>query len=225
MTASGRFFFDAETVPADESQHALLREVFDAKRAKAAEKAKKAVRERKEPTEEEVEETFQEFVLKTSFDGNFGRVVAVAYALDDGEVVALSGTETEILEAFWAAYAGATRMIGHNIRDFDLPFLVRRSRILGVKPSALPNLARYRHDQVYDTLHEWNLWSGKAGSLDVLARLLGLPTSKDEMSGADVWPYFQAGRIAEICEYCKKDVALTREVYKKMTFNDTLVTG
>jgi hypothetical protein len=33
-----------------------------------------------------------------------------------------------------------------------------------------------------------------------------------------VWDYVQAGRYYEVCEYCESDVAATREVWKRMTF-------
>ena len=56
----------------------------------------------------------------------------------------------------------------------------------------------------------------------IRTKVLGFPTSKDEMDGSMVWPYFQEGRIDEICAYCMKDVELTRKVYYKMTFEENL---
>ena len=54
--------------------------------------------------------------------------------------------------------------------------------------------------------------------LDTLAKVFGLPTSKDEMDGSMVADYFKQGKIEEIKKYCMKDVELTRKVYYKMTF-------
>jgi len=112
------------------------------------------------------------------------------------------------------------RFIGHNIWAFDLPFIYKRSIINGVKPRRDISFARYRNTPIYDTMMEWDLWNMKTygQKLDTLAKVLGLPTSKDDMDGSMVWQYFQEGRIDEICRYCMKDVELTRKVYYRMTF-------
>jgi len=86
------------------------------------------------------------------------------------------------------------------------------------------SFVRYRNIPIYDTMKEWDLWSfSKAQSLDTLAHVLGLPTSKDEMDGSMVWKYFQDGKMEDICKYCMKDVELTRQVYYKMNFIDRQV--
>jgi hypothetical protein len=40
------------------------------------------------------------------------------------------------------------------------------------------------------------------------------------MTGADVWPYVQAGRLDEVAEYCRQDVRRVREIYQRMTFSN-----
>lgn len=201
-----KLFFDIETIPAGSDQHGMLRAHLEARQAAG-----------KDP-----EETFETYLSKTGLGGEFGRIACVAYAVDDGPVEVLWGEETDILTGFWNAAAGIQRFVGHNIYEFDLPFLMKRSRILGVKPSWMPNFARYRQTPIYDTMREWELWANRFVSLDTLAKALNLPTSKDAMSGADVAEYYADGRIEEICEYCKKDVALTRQIYEKLTFGDSL---
>lgn len=42
------------------------------------------------------------------------------------------------------------------------------------------------------------------------------------MDGSEVWEYFKKGKIKEICEYCKRDVEVNREVYKRMVFEGEL---
>ena len=49
-------------------------------------------------------------------------------------------------------------------------------------------------------------------SLEEVAIMLGLP-GKMGMSGARVWEYFQAGKIADIRAYCETDVLNTFLVY------------
>lgn len=170
----------------------------------------------------DAEETFETYLSKSGLGGEFGRIACLAYAIDDHDVEVLWGEEVDIVEGFWKAARGIERFVGHNIYDFDLPFIMKRSRILGVPPSWMPNFARYRQTPIYDTMREWELWANRYVALDTLAKALGLPTSKDRMSGADVASYFEAGRIEEICEYCVKDVVLTRHVYDKLTFGEAV---
>lgn len=201
-----KLFFDIETVPAPASQHGLLQEILAMRQAKG----------------QDLEETIDSFIGKSGLSGEFGRIVCLAYAIDDGPVEVLWGEETEILEGFWQVAVSVTRFIGHNVLDFDFPFIMKRSRILGIKPSRTISFARFRQDPIYDTMHEWTLWNRPSVSLDTLAKAFGLPTSKDTMDGSEVAGYFAAGRIEEICDYCKKDVVLTRHVYDRMTFGESV---
>jgi len=205
---SSNLFFDIETVPAGSAQHGMLREILESRQAKG----------------KNTDETFESYLAKSGLSGEFGRIVCVAYALDEADPEVLWGDEREILEGFWSVARNIRRFIGHNVLDFDLPFVMKRSRVLGVKPSwssRTLSFARYRNLPIYDTMREWDLWGNRQASLDMLAKALGLPTSKDLMDGSEVAGYYTAGRIEEICEYCKKDVVLTRQVYKKMTFDET----
>lgn len=198
-------FFDIETIPsADEHKEAHL-EILK----------KKSISTNKSD---------DEIHRMTSFEGTFGRICCIGIIKEVNGKETLkevySGTEKEILEKFWITAKDVDRFIGHNIWEFDLPFIFQRSIINGIKPRIL-NFARYRNVPIYDTMKEWSLWSfEKNQKLDTLAKVLGLPTSKDEMDGSMVWDYFQEGRIEEICKYCMKDVELTRKVYKKMVFEE-----
>lgn len=199
-------FFDIETVPASKEHHPFLREDYKNRLAKG----------------KKVASSFEEFVSRTAFRGEFGRIVCLAYAIDDQPAEVLWGEEKEILAGFWKIAAADMRFVGHNIYEFDFPFIVARSRILGVKPSVMPSFVRYRSFPIYDTMKEWSLWANENVALHTLAAAFNLPTSKDDMDGSQVGAYFAAGRIEEICTYCKKDVDLTRQVYQRMTFDDSL---
>jgi predicted PolB exonuclease-like 3'-5' exonuclease len=63
-------------------------------------------------------------------------------------------------------------------------------------------------------------WSGVKDrvSMDRLCKILGIP-GKDGMSGADVWPAVQAGKLDEVAKYCRADVERTRAIYKRLTFS------
>lgn len=161
----------------------------------------------------------------TSFEGTFGRICCIGIIKEGASGIiqkeVLSGTEKEILQKFWQSAQDVHRFIGHNIWGFDLPFIYKRSIINRVKPRTDISFARYRNTPIYDTQQEWELWNfGKGQKLDTLAKVLGLPSSKEDMDGSMVWQYYQDGRMDEICKYCMRDVELTRQVYYRMTFEE-----
>ena len=159
----------------------------------------------------------------TSLSGDFGRIFCIGYALGDDPVDIIRGQESEILKKWWDIADRADLFVGHNIMDFDLPFIYKRSIIHKIKPAARHinlSFARYRSDPIFDTMKEWDKWALRASiSLDKLAKVLGLPTSKDGgIDGSKVYDAYLAGKYDQICEYCKRDVELTRKVFKRMNF-------
>lgn len=198
-----KLFFDIETIPAgDDLKDTALVILRDRN-------------SNKDKTEAEVYEN-------TSFEGTFGRICCIGIIKENYKGIikkeVFTGKEKDILTDFWKEAEDVERFIGHNIWAFDLPFIYKRSIINQVRPRNL-NFARYRNMPIYDTMCEWELWNlGAKQKLDTLAKVMGLPTSKDEMDGSMVWQYYQDGRIADIAKYCMKDVELSRKIYYKMTF-------
>lgn len=201
-----KLFFDIETLPAGEDKKEVFLPILKHKARKKT----------------DVEASDESLYLGTSFEGTFGRICCIGYIKEDGNVKkdVLEGDEKEILEKFWEIAKNVELFVGHNIYEFDLPFIFKRSIILGVKPRFDINFARYRNQPIFDTMKEWEKWSQGGQKLDTLAKVLDLPTSKDEMDGSQVWSYYQEGKVDDICKYCMKDVELTRQVYYKMIFED-----
>lgn len=198
-----KLFLDIETIPAHEDSHEVLREIY---------KKKKSI----------FEKDFEKYLLQTSFDGGFGRIACISYAINDEPAKTLSGQECKILQDFWEIAKNVDLFVGFNVIDFDLRFIYQRSVVLGIKPTVELSFARYRNNPIYDVMHEWKKWNISSSiSLDTLSKILSLPTSKGgAIEGKDVAKAFADGRIKEICEYCEKDVELTRKIYKKMTFEE-----
>ena len=92
--------------------------------------------------------------------------------------------EARTLRAFWKLLKSFNKkrdlIIGHNIFDFDLLSLYKRSIIQRGRPSAELSFARYCSQPIFDTMHEWEKWRWQRRhiSLDKSARILGLETSK-----------------------------------------------
>jgi len=174
----------------------------------------------------------EEAVNKTGLDGAFGQVVCVSvdsmdfgnpwavYSLDEADV--LNVLNENLSKEFDASQHFSTTVVGHNVSAFDLRFLVQRYMVNGIKPH--PIIARaaqakqWELEKVYDTMVQF-AGVGNRISLDKLCLALGLP-GKGDITGADVWPMVQAGKLAEVAEYCSQDVIKTRAVFKRMTFSN-----
>lgn len=199
-----KLFFDIETLPAPEGKEPLIREMYDKYLAK---KGSGAVM------------NLEQFWGSTALDGGLGRILCIGYALGDAKAEVLhSPQEASMLKKFWKLAEGASLVVGHNVFNFDLPFIYQRSVVHGVTPTCNLFPRRYTNDVVFDTYFEWTKWQNGKGSLDYLAKIFGLPTSKQGIDGSQVYDFFKAGKVKEILEYCKRDVELTRQVYKKLAF-------
>lgn len=132
--------------------------------------------------------------------------------------------ERRTLADFWELMRSfrpcVDRIVGHNIFNFDLLFIYKRSIICGVRPSVELSFRRYANQPIYDTMCEWERWNMRHKvSLDRLARLLGLPSPKtDDVDGSRVAELCLAGEHRAIREYCMRDVEATRQVFRRMTF-------
>ena len=205
-------FLDIETIPAEESDKKSALDL---------------VLKKKQRYGKEVDlgkENMEQLYRDTAVSGDFGRIFCIGYALEDGQVQIIYGEEKKILEEWWKVAAKGDCFIGHNIMDFDLRFIYKRSIVNRIKPSAKHlnlSFARYRNFPIFDTMKEWEKWSNSYITLDALAKILQLPSSKDGgIDGSQVFDFFLAGKYKEIYEYCKRDVQLTRQVYNRMLFKD-----
>lgn len=165
--------------------------------------------------------------LKTSFDGGVGQVCVIGFAVDGENPISYSVTdlshdaERKVIQDFFCFVTdmGPGRSFcGHNLIGFDLPFLWKRAMVLGIKPPwFFPRNPKPWDGTVADTMLMWDPTQRAGGSMDRICRLMGIP-GKGNMDGSKVWPYVQAGRIAEVAEYCRDDVARTRAMHRRMTF-------
>lgn len=203
-----KIFLDIETLPASGKDVSLIKGFYEDMKTRS--------RERKSLGQTM---DFETFLRNTSFQGEFGRIFCIGYAINDEKTEAFSGDEKEQLRNFWSIAKDCSLFIGHNVMDFDLRFIYKRSIINGIRPTKDLSFARYRSDPIFDTMREWEKWGAQGVSLHKLTVALGISSPKEEgIDGSKVYDYYLAGKGEEIVEYCKRDVEATREVYKKMTF-------
>jgi predicted PolB exonuclease-like 3'-5' exonuclease len=162
-----------------------------------------------------------DLIKKLSLSAATAKIICLCYAIEppvNAEVQVLEGEETEIIKGFWKIAVDCNLFVGHNILDFDLRFIYQRSIIHQIKPSRDLPFARFRNAPIFDTMQEWSKWGREHASLDLLSKALSIPSPKENLDGSKVYPYYRAGRIADIVNYCKCDVDSVRQVYRRLTF-------
>jgi hypothetical protein len=191
-------FMDIETVPTDRSleENGLL--------------------------ESQIQIDEADLIKKLSLSAATAKILCLCYAIEPpvgSAVQVFEGEETEIIKNFWKLAVDCNLFVGHNILDFDLRFIYQRSIIHQIKPSRDLPFARFRNAPIFDTMHEWSKWGREHASLDLLSRTLSIPSPKETLDGSKVYPYYRAGKVADIVNYCKCDVDSVRQVYRRLTFS------
>ena len=122
--------------------------------------------------------------------------------------------ERALLEDF-SRFVGRARpvLVTYNGRSFDLPVIALRALCHGVSIGWYyrERDVRYRYsEQGHLDLCDWLADHGatRSGSLDAVARLIGLP-GKVGVDGSQVEGLYKAGQLAAIQRYCLADVAQT----------------
>lgn len=191
-----------------------------------ATEAPKAAQALRDAFEADVDSAYR----KTGLDGAFGQICVIGWALDDGPVHSINGMNeygllsifNKLLNQIPPTNQRAITVVGHNVASFDLRYLVQRSIVNGIKPHAIIRASAqakpWESDKVFDTMTQW-AGVGNRISLDKLCKALNIPTPKSDLTGATVWDFVKAGRLAEVAEYCQKDVEATRQVFQKLTFS------
>ena len=113
-----------------------------------------------------------------------------------------------------------TLLCGHNAKEFDFPYICRRALINGLKLPELLNIAGRKPWEIahLDTMELWKFGDYKAyTSLPLLCHVFGIPTPKDDISGADVARvYYEEKDLPRISKYCEKDVVALIQLFLKM---------
>lgn len=99
---------------------------------------------------------------------------------------------------------------GHNIKEFDIPYICRRMVINNIPLPDYFQLSGKKpwETQFIDTLELWKFGDYKNyTSLKLLAAVLGIETPKDDIDGSMVRDvYYVEKNLPRIVVYCQKDI-------------------
>ncbi|MDM8006095.1 MAG: ribonuclease H-like domain-containing protein [Phycisphaerae bacterium] len=110
-----------------------------------------------------------------------------------------------------------TLIVGHNVRDFDLPKLRNAYIRENVR---IPAPLASQEQPVFDTMRTYNRFTTTKDPFIGLHDLLtafGLDSHKTKINGAMVGELHAAGRFDELIEYAIKDVNAEAAVFELMT--------
>lgn len=164
------------------------------------------------------------YPLRAAILAEFAKVVCISFGYFKKEneqwqlrIKSICGEqEKDILEQFAATLrqvhiSNSSRILtGHNIKEFDIPFLCRRMLVNQIPVPSCMDFQQMKpwETPVLDTLHLWRFGDYKHyTSLKLLAAVLGVPSPKDDIDGSMVGEvYWKEKDMERICTYCEKDV-------------------
>jgi uncharacterized protein YprB with RNaseH-like and TPR domain len=219
-------FIDIETVPQEISYIGMDEET-------------KKLWEQKTQYQRRDEVSAEDFYERAGIWAEFGKIICISVGYFNNKsdirnfrVTSLFGEEKKILQDFSNLLnenfnLTAHLLCGHNIKEFDIPFIARRMIINGITLPSKINLFGKKPWEVphLDTLELWKFGDYKHfTSLKLLTKILGIKSPKDDIDGSEVARVFYIENdIDRIVTYCEKDVIAVAQVFLKMRREDLLV--
>jgi predicted PolB exonuclease-like 3'-5' exonuclease len=104
--------------------------------------------------------------------------------------------------------APGIKLVGHNIKGFDLPYIIKKSILYSLELPRQLHLHKVKpwENCLIDTYEVWKAGGWSSAALAHLCLLLGIKNPKDDMNAGEVGAAFYAGRIEEIKNYCEEDI-------------------
>lgn len=169
-----------------------------------------------------IEESYE---LASAFYPEFSKVVVITAGImvgpDKWKLGEWSGdSELGILVNFANALRKRTQLLaGHNIINFDIPFLCKRylkHKMDIPQPLQVYNKKPWEIQHV-DTYNVWKMGSySQSASLDRICMMFGIQSPKGEMDGSQVGNFYWNGKVGEVVAYNIGDVIANIKVAYRM---------
>lgn len=213
-------FLDIETAP----QVYLFEDLEETPRQLFTQKVQWMVKEDKQ-----IDDLYNE---RSSIFAEFGKIICISVGFVNetrtGQEIRMKTFHHEdeeiLLKQFFDLLNNNTSkfsiLCGHNAKEFDFPYICRRALINGLRLPEVLNIAGKKPWEIahIDTMELWKFGDYKAyTSLPLLCHVFGVPTPKDDISGADVARvYHEENDLNRIARYCEKDVVALIQLFLKM---------
>ena len=219
-------FLDIETVPETEDFKSLDSELQE-------------LWQQKTQYQRKDDYSAEEFYDRAGIWAEFGKIVCISVGyfanksdIRNFRVTSFFGEEVTILKDFNNLlnnhFNQAQHLLcGHNIKEFDIPFLARRMiinnitipnklNLFGKKPWEIPHL---------DTLELWKFGDYKHyTSLKLMCKVLGIPSPKGDIDGSQVGQVYYVDKdIDRIITYCEKDTIAVAQIFLRLRQESLLI--
>ena len=177
----------------------------------------------------ETDQELADMYKKTgALNPDFGRVVCISVGMVSGTSFKTTTfnniDERTMIKEFYAMLDkfNGKYLCGHYIKGFDIPYIAKRGMINNLIPHDLVDTSAkkpWEMDWIIDTKELWQMGSYTRTSLITLTNILGVPSPKQDITGAEVPAYFWLNpkdHIKRISEYCERDVVAVYDVLKKL---------
>jgi DNA polymerase elongation subunit (family B) len=143
------------------------------------------------------------------------KIVAIGLKYENNYYIFNSDNEKELLNNFWEKWKEIKQgsplipVIGFNIEQFDIPFIVTRSFINGNK------IQKFSLKEIIDLRNKIHAYKyGKTrGKLKEIAELLGYNIL--DIDGSKVADLYNSKKKEEIKKYLIKDLEITDKIYQR----------
>jgi 3'-5' exonuclease len=221
-------FLDIETIPSEKSFENLseqYKKFWD----------KKSSHFRKEG------ETASDVYNRAGIYAEFGRIICISVChitdnadkslrvksfYNDDEKVLLSEF-AKMLNGYF--FREEHLLCAHNGKEFDFPYIARRSIINSIKLPRILDIAGKKPWEIQhlDTMELWKFGDYKSyTSLDLLTTILGVPSPKNDIDGSQVaYVYWVENDLPRIVKYCEKDAIAVAQLFLKYKGEDIIDEG
>ena len=177
-----------------------------------------------------VEVTVEDYNRRGALKMGFNKIVTIGagYVRNSKLYIKhIQGTEEEVLNEFFKITQNFKYICGYNIIQFDLPMCVYNASKYFDITSILNPAFNVSQKKIWDMKNVIDLMDVIRGthfsnvSLDEALYHYNIPSSKDDISGAQVSEVYYTEGPDRIYEYVKKDVLATVNLFLKLQYNPT----
>jgi uncharacterized protein YprB with RNaseH-like and TPR domain len=164
----------------------------------------------------------------------FGKIVCISVGKIKGDVIKLKSfvdrDEKQVLTDFCRVLGqiiGANKktvLIGHAVKGFDIPWIVRRCIVNQVEIPGIIDTNHLKPWELHGILDTHDLWKGtgfNGASLIAIAVALGLVNPKEQLAGYETSAtYYRDGDagLQAIARYCERDVTTVANIVRRCRY-------
>ncbi len=168
---------------------------------------------------------WEAFVEKAPLNAATGQVLAIGLGTG-GQKYIMHGEETALIAQFWSLFDLCVPhlfLAGYYSRQFDLPFLIRRSWILDIHIPVdviYDGRRKYFNDTFVDLFDVWSCGAyGERVGLETISAAMGGPKKPSNVKADTFWKEWLNGDRDEAAAYLENDIAMTELLATKLRPN------